>query len=140
MIHFQLVSISGKRFDEDVYEVVLPTLDGEIGVFEGHMPLFSVAAPGVVMVRKNPKDSDSARELFAINGGAVEVTHNQIRVLVDEADRADDINEAEVQKALERAQKMKAEAKDEVSLEKAQELVDRNEVRLKVAGLRRRKR
>ena len=32
------------------------------------------------------------------------------------------INEAEAQKALERAQKMKAEAKDQVSLEHAQQL------------------
>jgi F0F1-type ATP synthase epsilon subunit len=58
--------------------------------------------------------------------------------LVDEADHADEINEAEVQKALERAQKMKAEAKDQVSLEHAQQLVDRQAVRLQVAGLKRR--
>jgi F-type H+-transporting ATPase subunit epsilon len=138
VFHFQLVAISGKKFDEDVYEVVLPTLDGEIGVLQDHMPLVSVATTGAIMVRRNPKDPDHLREFFATNGGVVEVDHNTLRVLVDEADHADEINEAEVQKALERAQKMKAEAKDQVSLEHAQQLVDRQAVRLQVAGLKRR--
>lgn len=138
MFHFQLVSISGKKFDEDVYEVILPTLEGEIGVLQDHMPLVSVATTGVISVRRTPKDSDLQREFFATNGGVVEVADNTLRVLVDEADRADDINEADAQKALDRAHKMKAEAKDEVSLEHAQSLVDRQAVRLQVAGLRRR--
>lgn len=138
MFHFQLVAISGKKFDEDVYEVILPTLDGEIGVLQDHMPLVSVATTGAIVVRRDPKDSDAQREFFATNGGVIEVENNTLRVLVDEADHADDINEAEVQNALDRAQKMKAEAKDQVSLEHAQALVDRQAVRLQVAGLKRR--
>ncbi len=138
MFHFQLVSLSGKKFDEEVYEVILPTKDGEIGVLQDHMPLVSVADTGVITVRRNPKDSDREREYFATNGGAIEVSENTLRVLVDEADLADNINEAEAQAALERAEKMKAEAKDEVSLEHAQQLVDRHAVRLQVAGLKRR--
>ncbi len=138
MFHFQLVSISGKKFDEEVYEVVLPTLDGDIGVLERHMPLVSVATTGAIAVRRNPRDSDAQREYFATNGGVIEISDNTMRVLVDEADRADEINEAEVQKALARAEKMKTEAKDQVSLEHAQQLVDRHAVRLQVAGLRRR--
>lgn len=138
MFHFQLVSISGKKFDEDVYEVILPTLDGEIGVLQDHMPLVSVATTGAIAVRRNPKDSNNEREYFATSGGVIEVSENTLRVLVDEADHVDEINEAEVQKALERAQRMKSEAKDELSLEHAQSLVDRHEVRLQVAGLKRR--
>lgn len=138
MFHFQLVAISGKKFDEDVYEVVLPTLDGEIGVLQDHMPLVSVASAGAIMVRRNAKDPDNQREYFATNGGVIEVSDNSLRMLVDEADPADELNETEAQKALERAQKMKAEAKDQVSLEHAQQLVDRHAVRLQVAGLKRR--
>lgn len=140
MIHFQLVSLSGTKFDDDVYEVVLPTLDGEIGVLQDHMPLVSVATTGAIAVRRTDKDTDAQLEYFATNGGVIEVENNTLRVLVDEADHADELNEAEVQKALERAQKMKSEAKDEVSLEHAQQLVDRHAVRLQVAGLKRRTR
>jgi F-type H+-transporting ATPase subunit epsilon len=138
VIHFQLVSLSGTKFDDDVYEIILPTLEGEIGVLQDHMPLVSVATIGTIAVRRNARDTDAQREFFATNGGVIEVSDNTLRVLVDEADNADDLNEAEVQKALERAKKMKSEAKDQVSLEHAQSLVDRHEVRLQVAGLKRR--
>jgi F0F1-type ATP synthase epsilon subunit len=68
----------------------------------------------------------------------VEVVNNTLRILVDDADHADDINEAEAEAAIELAKQMKAEATDQVSLEHAQSLVDRHTVRLHVAGLRRR--
>lgn len=138
MIRLQLITLSGKIFDDDVYEVLLPTMSGQIGVLSNHMPLISAATHGVISVRRKAGDPDSAMEHFATNGGVVDVADNTLKVIVDEADSANDISEAEAQAAYERAQKLKAEAKDEVSLEKAQQLVDRTSVRLQVAGLKRR--
>lgn len=138
MLHLQLVTLNGIKFEGDVYEVVLPTLDGEIGILQNHMPLISVATAGAVAVRKNRGDSDNQREFFAISGGVIEIEHNQLKVIVDEADHADNINEAEAEAAHQRAQEIKAEAKDQVSLEHAQQLVDRTGARLEVSKLRRR--
>ncbi len=140
MVTFELVSLDGIKFSGDAYEVLLPTLDGEIGVLPGHMPLISVATTGVVSVRKNASDKDDMMDHFAISGGVIEVTDNKLSVLVDEADNGEEINEAEAQKALEAAQKLKREAKDQVSLDHAQSLVDRQAVRIQVAGLKRRNR
>lgn len=140
MIRFRLVTLSGLKYDEDVAEVILPTLDGYIGVLTGHMSLVSVATDGVISVRKNAQDPDDMMDHFASHGGVIEVADNVLSVLVDEADHADDISESEAQAAYERAQKLKADAKDEISLEKAQSLVDRSAVRLQVAGLRRNRR
>ncbi|HSW79479.1 MAG TPA: ATP synthase F1 subunit epsilon [Candidatus Saccharimonadales bacterium] len=138
MIHLQLVTLTGTKFDDDVYEVILPTLDGQIGVLPGHMPLVSVATNGVIEVRRDAKDPDSAREFYATSGGVIDVEGDKLRVLVDEADHADEINEAEAEAAHQRAMQLKKEAKDEVSLEKAQALLDRSAVRLQVAQIRRR--
>jgi F0F1-type ATP synthase epsilon subunit len=102
VIHLQLISLAGVKFDDDVYEVLLPTLEGEIGVL-------------------------------------IEVVNNDLRVLVDDADHAEDINEAEAEAAHERALQLKREAKDQVSLEHAQALVDRTATRLQVASLKHRK-
>ena len=139
MIHLQLITLNGTKFDDNVYEVLLPTLEGEIGVLPGHMPLVSVAKNGVISVRRNEHDLDIAMEHFAVSGGVIEVLENNLRVLVDEADHAEDINETEAQAAHERALKLKSEAKDEVSLEHAQQLVDRTATRLQVATLKRRR-
>ncbi len=137
MIHFELVSLDGIKFSEDVYEVILPTMDGEIGVMPKHMPLISVAKAGVISVRRNANDRDDSMELFAISGGAIEVSGDTLRVLVDEADNSDEISEEEAKAAYVRAKKLKSEAKDQVSLDQAQSLIDRTSVRLQVAGIKR---
>jgi F-type H+-transporting ATPase subunit epsilon len=140
VLRFELVTLEGTKLAEEVYEVRLPTPDGEIGVFTNHAPLVSVAVPGVITVKKKANDPESLWEFFASNGGVIEIVEGIVRVLVDEADRESEINEQEAQKAYERAQAMRAEAKDQVSLDKAQQLIDRHAVRLQVAGLRRHQR
>jgi F-type H+-transporting ATPase subunit epsilon len=137
MINLQLITLSGAKLQEDVFEVVLPTADGAIAVFEQHMPIVTVAVPGVITVRRKSTDSDDELELFATNGGVIEVTGKQVRVLADEADSAEGISEDEAKVALERAQKLRAAATDKTSIEHSQSLVDRQVVRLKVAELHR---
>ena len=134
----ELVTLAGVKFQEEVYEVVLPTSTGDIAVFPNHMPLVTLAAPGVISVRRKAGTPDSDMEHFATNGGVIEIGNDFVRVLVDEADKADDIVESEAREALERARQMREEAQDSVSLERAQALVDRQAVRLKVAEIRRR--
>jgi len=137
---FELISLLGVQLDKEVYEVQVPTAAGPISIFPGHEPLVSIAVPGAISVRFKKSDNDDHLELFAIGGGVVEITKTGVKVLVDEADRGEDIVEAESKKALENALALKANAKNQVELEKASALVDRHQVRLDVAGLKRRKR
>jgi len=136
----QLVTLTGVKVDKPVYEVILPTADGEIAVFPGHEPLVSLAIPGAIAVRYNKADHDDKLDYFAISGGVIEVSQQRVKVLVDEADSGDEIIESESKTALERALKLRESAKDQIELEKATQLIDRHQVRLKVAGLRRRHR
>ncbi|MCL4357723.1 ATP synthase F1 subunit epsilon [Patescibacteria group bacterium] len=138
MFHLTLVSQSGIKYDADVSEVMLPTMDGQIGVLTDHMPLISVTKPGVISIRRQPHDTEREMDHFATYGGVLEFEHNNLIVVVDEADAAESINELEAQKAYDAAQRMKAEAKDQLSLERAQALVDRHAVRLQVATIKRR--
>lgn len=139
-MNLQLVTLSGTKLDSQVYEVILPTEDGEISVFPDHEPLVTLAKSGVISVRENKTDPDSSMELYAISGGVVQIDNQLVRVLVDEADHGADINEVESKQALERAIKMQSEATSQVDLEKAHQLVDRHHVRLKVADLQRKRR
>lgn len=137
-MNLELITLEGSKVDQTVYEVMIPTADGEIAVFPDHEPLVTLAVPGAIAVRHRKDDPDSKLEFFAISGGVIEISGKKIRILVDEADYGDDIIEAESHAALERAIRMRDEAKDQVELEKAHQLVDRHSVRLKVAELRRR--
>lgn len=140
MIKLELVTLSGTKFGDQIHEVVLPTADGYIAVFENHMPLISIAVPGVITIRRKMGDPEDKLEYFATNGGVVEIGDNLVRVLVDEADQEDEINDQQAQAALEEAKELARNAKDKLSLEHAQSLVDRQAVRLQVASLRRNKR
>lgn len=139
-MRFQLVTLLGSKVDEEIYETIIPTSEGEVSVFPGHEPLVALAVPGVISVRFRKEDADDDMELYAITGGIIEISTDGVRVLVDEADHGDDIIEAESQAALERAVKLRDEASDQIEREKAHQLVDRHQVRLKVAELRRHKR
>ena len=139
-MHMQLITLSGISVDQEIYELLAPTTAGEIAVFPGHEPLVTMAAPGALAVRYEKSDKDSELEYFAISGGIIEINPKSIRVLVDEADHGDDIIEAESKAALTRALKLRDEAKDQVELDQAHQLIDRHTVRLRVADLHRRKR
>ncbi|HMS23591.1 MAG TPA: ATP synthase F1 subunit epsilon [Candidatus Saccharibacteria bacterium] len=139
MITFQLVTLDGVKYADEAYEVLLPTPDGIIAVFKDHMPLISIASPGVISVRRKSNEPDDMMENYATNGGVIEVLNNEVRVLADEADHADEINAAEAEKAIADARQLRAEAKDQLSLDTAQNLIDRSQTRLRVAELKRRR-
>lgn len=139
-MHLQLITLQGVSVDTDIYELIAPTAAGEIGVFPGHEPLVTLASPGALVVRYEKSDKDNELDYFAISGGIIEISPDAIRILVDEADRGDDIIEAESKAALDRAMKMKSEAKNQVELDKASQLIDRSIVRLRVAELHHRRR
>jgi F-type H+-transporting ATPase subunit epsilon len=138
-VKLELVTLTGVKLDQEVYEVILPTVDGEIAVFPGHERIVTLAVPGVITVRHKKGDIDDQLESFAANGGVIEISPTRIRILVDEADSAEEIHEAEAKAALERAQQLRAQAKTLVDINEAQAMVNRYAARLKVAGLRNRR-
>jgi F-type H+-transporting ATPase subunit epsilon len=137
-MNLQLVTLDGIKYSKEAYAITLPTAAGEITVFPDHEPLMSVLVPGVVSVRAGKNDPDQLVEHFATFGGVLEITKDSVKVLVDEADSGEEISEQEAENARKAAEKLKSEAKNQVELDKAQALVDRQAVRLQVAQLRRR--
>lgn len=138
MMHLQLITLSGVSIDQEIYELMAPTTAGDIAVFPGHEPLVTMAAPGALAVRHAKTDKDDKLEYFAISGGIIEINPTFVRVLVDEADHGANIIEAESKAALDRALKLRDEAKSQVELEKATQLISQQQVRLRVADLHRR--
>lgn len=139
-MNFELVTLDGVKSQGEVYSVVLPTAAGQITVLPGHEPMLSQLIPGVITIRRAKSDPDHHLEYYATFGGVVEIRHASVRVLVDEAAASEEVNEAEARKAHEEALRLRKEAKNQVELERAQQLVDRSAVRIQVADLKRRHR
>ena len=132
----ELITLTGEKLSEEVYEVTLPTRSGDISVFPGHETLVTLATVGVLYVRRKRGDIDDAREVFAINGGVVQISPQLIRILVDEAEGAYDLATNEIEDALERAKKLREAAKDAVSISEAEAIMIRYSFLMIVGNLR----
>ena len=133
-MEFELLTLTGTKFSGDVTQVTLRTTDGDIGILPNHEPLTAAVAAGPVTIYKKGGQS----EAFAGFGGLLEVKAERVRLLADEAEHAEELIANEIEAALKHAETLKAAAKDKVELARAQELVDREVVRLCVAKMRRR--
>ena len=72
----QIITPDSTLFSGEATLVVVPGIDGQIGILNNHAPLVSSLVKGVVKVKHNEKE-----DLFDIPGGVVEVSLNKITVL-----------------------------------------------------------
>ena len=107
-ILLDIVTPEKKIFSDEVDGVVIPGIEGEMGVLPQHAPLVTTLAPGELRYTKGNKDEE-----LAIGQGFVEVTANKVSVLTDMAMSDDEIDESAVAAALERAEKSLTEQLDD---------------------------
>lgn len=138
MLHFQLVSTTGTKFDDDAYEVLIPAQGGTIAVFEDHMPLVSPADPGVISIRRKSSDKDDDMQNFAVNGGVMEMDGKNLRFIADDISAPEDISEKDAEAALARAEALVADAGNQQALAEAHRTLHHSRAQLNVARMRRR--
>ena len=108
MINISFISQEKTLFEGQAKMVVMDGQEGQLGIVKGHSPLLAVLKPGPVRMI-----SDDGEEVFFTNGGFAEVQPESITILVDSAERADDLDEAKIIKAKEEAEKLLKDKKDE---------------------------
>ncbi len=135
-IHFQLISAGGVKYDDEAYEVLIPTKDGQIAVLEDHMPLLSAGAAGVLSIRKTA--SDREMEHFAVYGGILQVDGKSARFVTEDVTTSEEVSEAEAREAYERAHKLVEGAESREALHEARTVLHHHAVRLHLAQLKRR--
>jgi len=113
---------------EEVDEVTLPTVNGEISILPNHIDLLTKIKPGEMIVHRNNKT-----EAYAITGGFLEINHNHVNILADHAIHADDIEIAKAEQAKERAEKAMKEKGTEQDFRVANAELVKSLLELKVA-------
>ncbi len=108
MINISFISQEKTLFEGQAKMVVMDGQEGQLGIVKGHSPLLAVLKPGPVRMV-----SDDGEEVFFTNGGFAEIQPDSITILVDSAERADDLDEAKIIKAKEEAEKLLKDKKDE---------------------------
>jgi F-type H+-transporting ATPase subunit epsilon len=100
-IHVEVVSVEEQIYSGEAEFVVLPGVEGELGIYPRHTPLFTQIKPGAVRI----KLPDVGQEEFVyVQGGFLEVQPTRVTVLADTAIRAHDLDEAKAIEAKKRAE------------------------------------
>ncbi|MCX6964230.1 MAG: ATP synthase F1 subunit epsilon [Verrucomicrobia bacterium] len=99
MVRLEIVTPEAKTFSDNVDSVVIPGVEGELGVLPMHAPMMTLLEPGELRVMKNGEETR-----LAVGEGFVEITQEKIAVLTDMAVKESDIDEAAADEAIRRAE------------------------------------
>jgi F-type H+-transporting ATPase subunit epsilon len=112
-IHVELVTQERKVFEEKEADIILiPAVEGEMGVLPGHAPVLTTLNFGELVIRKG-----NAEERFAVYGGVVDVRPDKVVVLADLAESSYGIDLERANAARERAQALVKEGVTELNRE-----------------------
>jgi F-type H+-transporting ATPase subunit epsilon len=103
----EIVTPEAKVYSDTIDSVVIPTVEGEIGVLPGHIPLITQIEHGELRVTKGAVSS-----LLAVSGGFAQIDGDTVRVLAEHAITEEKIDEHAVEAALKRAEDQLKAAKD----------------------------
>ena len=97
-IKLEIVTPEAKVFSDDVDMVTLPAVEGEMGILPQHVRLMTRMVPGEMIVRKDGKD-----QYLAVGDGLIEITGDRVAIVTNMAIAAENIDEAKVEEARQRA-------------------------------------
>ena len=98
-VHCDIVSAERQLYSGLVEMVVAAGVEGDLGVMPGHAPLLTRLKPGPVRVKTQNGDE----QVFYVSGGFLEVQPKLVTVLADTAERAQDMDQAEAERAKQHA-------------------------------------
>jgi F-type H+-transporting ATPase subunit epsilon len=101
-------------FAYEVDEVSMPGREGDFGVLPGHTPFFTALRTGTMWYRQGGE-----KHYLAVSVGFVEVLPDQVTVLAQVAERAEELDESRAQAGMARAEEMLSAVPHEMDFERA---------------------
>jgi F-type H+-transporting ATPase subunit epsilon len=131
MIKLSIVTPERSLVNEQVDELQIPGADGYLGVLPGHAPLFTELKVGELSYRKG-----NTWTSLAVAWGFAEVLPDQVRVLAETAERAQEIDLERATRAKERAEQRLSKGGGDVDYDRALIALQRALIRIQVAQKR----
>lgn len=100
-IAIEIITPERVVFSEQAEIIIVPALDGRLGVLPGHAPLVTGIKIGTVKIRK----ADGEEMLIPTTGGIMEVRPEQVNIVVNTAELPQEIDVERALRSKERAEK-----------------------------------
>jgi F-type H+-transporting ATPase subunit epsilon len=114
-LQLEIVTPERRAFTDEVDMVVVPGIEGQLGILPHHTPLISALGTGELKIKQQ-----GVEQIMLISGGFVEVRPDKVVIMADVAEHSDEIDEARAVEARRRA---------EAELEQAHEPADLARIR-----------
>ena len=114
-------------FDDDVETVILTSIEGELGVLSGHIPMVTALATGVIKMR-----AGGEWKAAVLSGGFATIKNNEVVVLADTAEWPEEIEVNRALEAKERAEERIRLRENEVEYVRSVAALQRAMVRLRI--------
>lgn len=111
----EIVTPDSKVYSAEVEYVLMPGIEGELGILPGHLPILTNIHPGEIeLIRSGHK------ERLAVDKGFVRVYADTVSVLTEAAINVEEIDVGVVEEAQARAEKALEEAKQRKDIDPSQ--------------------
>lgn len=100
-IRCEIVSQDHMVWEGDADMVIIPGMDGDMGILPNHAPLLSTLRLGIIKVRRQGEEEE-----FTVAGGIVEVQPDSVIVLADSAENVAEIDVSRAEAAKRRAEEI----------------------------------
>lgn len=116
IMQVEVVSSEQNIYSGEASFVVVPTVQGELGIYPRHEPIMSLVRPGALRLTVPGEDKEV---LVAVSGGVLEVQPDKVTVLADVAVRSAEMDQARAEEAKKAAEAGISQAKDDKALAEA---------------------
>ena len=117
-------------FEGDCESMIVPTEDGQYGIWAGHSNVISAVVPGIMTFRVPGKKD----EIAAVSSGLVKIENNDVLLLVDSAEHPEDIDIKRAQHAADAAKEALLQKQSIREYHMAQLTLSRAIARLRAKG------
>ena len=126
----EIVTLKKTVFSDDVECVTVPGGLGYLGVLAGHAPLLTNVEIGVITI----KSDGASEQKMAVGEGFLVVTPKTTSLLVDTAEKSEEIDVERARASMERARERLASSESDIDVLRAETALKRAIARLKLAG------
>lgn len=99
----QLIEADGRLYEGECQSVIVPTTDGLYGIMANHCPVIASIIPGEVKFTVPTKDGGSEVRYAAVSYGLLKVENGDVMILVDSAEKPEEIDENAARRAADAA-------------------------------------
>ena len=131
-LQLEIVSPERRAYTDEVDEVIVPGVDGQLGILPHHTRLITALGTGELRIKKG-----GTEQSLLISGGFVEVRPDKVVVMADLAEHSDEIDEARAVEARKRAEAELESTHDPVDLARVRASLQTALMRERIATRRR---